>query len=177
MRTLLAFALLGILLPLAPTAAATPTCQVLDRVQSVAGVQLHAHTESCTDSYSYYGYTTYTWSNVTLVEATGPAGHPAVYDTNYHTITIDPNGGVSEYRSHNYVVNDAPAANPAVSAMQVGVSNYQQAYNGNCYESTGAGAYSYGASQSGGVGQSVNGGSDPSYVEPCTSSDVQSLLP
>jgi hypothetical protein len=177
MRTILALAVLGLLLPLVPPAAATPTCQVLDRAQTLGGVQVHLHSETCVDSYSYYGYTTDTWTNNTYVEAFGSAGHPVVYENNWHSITTGPSGYYYESRNHNYGVNDAPPGNPAATAASVGASDYQQTYGSTCSEGTGAGAYSYGASQSNGVGQYLYGGSDPSYVLPCTSSDVQSTLP
>lgn len=161
-----------LLLPLAPGANATPACQTLDRTASLA----HVHTETCSDSAVYSGYTYLVWWNDTYVQVNGAAGVANVYDANSHAIELDPTGAVVyDAQAHGYGVFDAPAANPGVAYLQAGAGDTQYNAGSACFESLGGGYYQGGPAQQGGFSQVLGLGNGSPL--PCTDSGTQETLP
>lgn len=173
MRSLALVTLLVFSASFLPPTQANPTCQTLDRVQ--AGV--HAHTESCSDVWTYDNvYFSYYWTNVTTLTTTTAAGSLEAHVVSQHYVQTGP-GYTYESYQHNYGGSAQPTENALVSGIGIGAYNNQNSYQGACYENTQTGVGSYGWTLSQNAYQAVSGGSDPHYVLPCTSSDVQQTLP
>jgi len=174
MRSLVLATLLVLAASLVPPTQATPVCQSLDRVQG--GV--HAHTENCADAWSWDNvYFNYQWSNTTYVTTTTAAGTVQVAAYSYHYVQTGPSGYFYEYYQHSYGGYATTSDNPLVSQAGVSVANFQNSYNGQCYEATGVQGNSYGPVGSNGASQTLFGGSVSPYVLPCTTQDVQQTLP
>lgn len=170
MRPVLVLVLLALTPAAFPAVDAAATCQTLDRTVGAVAV----HTETCHDSYVWYGYTYESFWNSTTVRAGSSA---LVADQNVHYVTRDASGTtVNDWGYHNYAVTATPSDAP-VGYASVGVFNYQSRAGGGCYESTGLGAGHYGA-LNGGANEGVAYGGLPGTLPvPCTDADTQATLP
>lgn len=172
-----AFALLAILaLASIPTTNANAACNNFVQSRTIAGNTVTVQTSSCFDSYvdpcMCYSYAY--WSNVTLVQVSGPNGQAFAVDNSYWQ-SSDYTGYHYEFRQHNY---NAGVFDPAYNGASLGAGDYQQTSNSSpCYENAYASQYEQlpatGSGLGGSLGQNM-GGSNPL---PCTDRTTQETLP